>query len=143
MFLISLSVLVGSFLLYRLHQTLSGKPQGKEDPNAPPRKFADVTGRRVEKPTFNMVREHLLRLKIVVYYNRNRGCWIRKFLKQTRHSWLQTIVDIGFDPAIYLEPYSDKFDLWYYNLNSRNFYIERYIIDFCSHQNCYKTNSFL
>lgn len=116
LFLISLSVLVGSFLLFRLHQTLSGKPQGKEDPNAPPRKFTDVTGRRVEKPTFNMVREHLLRLKIVVYYNRNRGCWIRKFLKQTRHSWLQTIVDIGFDPAIYLEPYSDKFDLWCYKI---------------------------
>lgn len=30
-----------------------------------------------------------------------------------------------------------------YNLNSRNFYIERYIIVFCSRQNCYKTNSFL
>ena len=112
LFLVSLAVLTGSFLLHRLHVTLSGKPQGKDDPKATPRKFGDVTGSRVERPTFNMVRELLLKLKIICY--NEDGRWIRKFLRQTDCSLINLIVDIGFSPCIYLEPYNTTFDLWYY-----------------------------
>jgi transposase len=112
LFLISLAVLAASFLLFRLHETLSGSPCGQDEPKLVPKKFVDVTGRKVSKPTFNMVREHLVKLKVVVYIDPDTGNWIRKFQKQTRRKWLQIIVDIGFDPKIYLEPYSSTFDLW-------------------------------
>jgi transposase len=114
LFLISLAVLAASFLLFRLHETLSGSPCGQDEPKLVPKKFVDVTGRKVSKPTFNMVREHLVKLKVVVYIDPDTGNWIRKFQKQTRRKWLQIIVDIGFDPKIYLEPYSSAFDLWCY-----------------------------
>ncbi len=114
LFLISLAVLTASFLLFRLHKTLSGNPCGKDDPESIPKKFQDVTGRKVSRPTFNMVREHLAKLKVVVYNDPETNNWIRKFQQQTRHRWLQIIVDIGFDPEIYLKPYSTVFDLWDY-----------------------------
>ena len=112
LFLVSLAVLVGSFLIHRLHVTLSGKPQGKDDPKATPRKPRDVTGRRVERPTFNMVRELLFKLKIICY--NEDGRWVRKFLRQTDRSLINLIVDIGFSPGIYLEQYNTTFDLWNY-----------------------------
>ena len=112
LFLVSLAVLVGSFLIHRLHVTLSGKPQGKDDPKATPRKLRDITGRRVERPTFNMVRELLFKLKIICY--NEDGRWVRKFLRQTDRSLINLIVDIGFSPGIYLEQYNTTFDLWNY-----------------------------
>ncbi len=114
LFLVSLAVLAASFLLFRLHETLSGSPFGQEEPGLFPRKFADVTGRMVSEPTFNMVREHLAKLKVVAYKEPDTGNWIRKFQKQTRRKWLQIIIDIGFDPQVYLEPYNATFDLWCY-----------------------------
>lgn len=115
LFLIVLSVLTANFLLYRLHASLSGNPCGEEDPKAHPRKFADVTGRRVDKPTYNMVREHLLKLKVIIYYDQEQKRWVREFPRQTRNKLLQIIVDIGFNPKIYLEPYRGSFDLWCYS----------------------------
>ena len=115
LFLIILAVLTANFLLYRMYESLSGRPCGEEDPDAHPRKFADVTGRRVDKPTFNMVREHLLKLKVIIYYDRGQKRWVREFPCQIRNKLLQMIVDIGFHPKIYLEPYRESFDLWCYS----------------------------
>ena len=112
LFIVSLAMLVASYMIHRLHVSLSGIPQSKEEPSEQ-RYIRDITGSRlIKRPTFKVVRELLIKTKTICYWEDGR--WIRKFLRQTPHNLLELMQDIGFSPGLYLEPYRPEFDLWEY-----------------------------
>ena len=64
----------------------------------------------IPRATFNIVRE-LLENTIVKQKKTEAGL-VNLFHSNTVFALVAVLLNIGFDPKIYVEPYNDEFDFW-------------------------------
>jgi|GEM_PF-620651 len=123
-FVLLLSVLTSLYICYRIDSSLKNDDNAKD--STPPIKERDLAtkksqvgktiltsdGRLVVRPTYKVIFGVLSSLKVLGTFQGKQ--LVRKFGYGTPIRLLQMVELIGFNPVIYLKPFSPKMDVWKY-----------------------------
>jgi transposase len=123
-FVLLLSVLTSLYICYRIDSSLKNDDNAK-DSTSPikennlvdkksqvGKRILTSDGRLVEKPTYKVILGVLSSLKVLGTFQGKQ--LVRKFGFGTPIRLLQMVELIGFNPSIYLKPFSPKMDVWKY-----------------------------
>ena len=122
-FVLLLSVLTSLYISYRIDASLKNDNKAKEETPPKEKVFANKTsqvgkrfltsdGRLVERPTYKVIYGVLSSLKVLGTFQGEQ--LVRKFGYGTPVRLLEMVELIGFNPVIYLKPFSHKMDIWKY-----------------------------
>ena len=124
-FVLLLSVLTSLYICYRIDSSLkNGDNAVKEEPTITKekelvnksfqvgRRILTSDGRLVERPTYKVIFDVLASLKVFGTFQGDK--FVCKFSYGTPMRLLQMIELIGFNPGIYIKPFSPKMDIWKY-----------------------------
>jgi transposase len=129
-FVLLLSVLVSLYVCYRIDSSLKDDDTLKEE--IPTKKEKDTIkkksrvgkriltsdGRLVERPTYKTIFGVLSSLKVLGTFQGRK--LVYKFGYGTQIRLLQMVELIGFNPGIYINPFSPKMDIWKYYKKNKN-----------------------
>lgn len=127
-FVLLLSVLVSLYICYRINSSLKNETNSVKEA-LPAVKEKDIfkkgyvagqriltsDGRLVEKPTYKVIFGVLSALKVLGVFEDDK--LVFKFGYGTPIRLLQMVELIGFNPSIYIKPFSLKMDIWKYYKN--------------------------
>ena len=123
-FVLLLSVLTSLYISYRIDSSLKNDDKAEEEtPKVKEKVYVNKTsqvgkriltsdGRLVERPTYKVISGVLSSLKVLGTFHGEQ--LVHKFGNGTPIRLLQMVELIGFNPVIYLKPFSPKMDTWKY-----------------------------